>query len=200
MHREYLTYVISLEPHPTATGRPNEYSVPSSLELEKRERKKRKTNLEIHELLSPNSKGRRWFMEVILPASLTGVSISMCWLSVASWCEMIVSQLVVKHMCLCVNINMYINTVGGGRGCSQPGGWIGGKNQNCPLVSGRQERHLTCSNCPMCAVHVTMFTSILCEVHINLPHSTDAEAWTQTGSLERSSFRRWESIVTPQNP
>lgn len=29
---------------------------------------------------------------------------------------MIVTQLVVKHMCLCVNINMYINTVGGGGG------------------------------------------------------------------------------------
>lgn len=68
------------------------------------------------ELPTPISKIKHWFMEVILSASVTGVSIWMCWLSSASWCEMIVTQLVVKHMCLCVNINMYINTVGGGGG------------------------------------------------------------------------------------
>lgn len=57
------------------------------------------------ELPTPISNTECRFMEVILSASITGVSIGMCWLSSASWCEMIVTQqLVVKHMCLCVNI------------------------------------------------------------------------------------------------
>lgn len=57
------------------------------------------------ELPTPISNTECRFMEVILSASITGVSIGMYWLSSASWCEMIVTQqLVVKHMCLCVNI------------------------------------------------------------------------------------------------
>lgn len=60
-------------------------------------------------------------MDVILSAIRAGVSIQMCWLSLASWGEMMVMQLVVKHMCLCININMYITQWERGGG-SQTGG------------------------------------------------------------------------------
>ena len=74
---------------------------------------------------------------------------------------MIVPQLVVKHMCLCVNINMYINRL------EEAGGVVKEednqkKEQNYPLASRRKERHLTSINCSM-----FVFGVILINLHIN---------------------------------
>lgn len=68
--------------------------------------------LEICELpiwiITPISKRNHRFPGVISSASVAGVHIQTPWLSVASWCEMMVMQLVVKHTGLCANINVCI--------------------------------------------------------------------------------------------
>lgn len=141
---------------PPLTGKQNEYWIPTNSELEKKKKIIKEFMNYPSELPTPISKLKRWFMEVILSVSVTGVSIWMWWLSLASWCEMIVTQLVVKHMCLCVNINMYINTVGGSGGSSQAGGWIGGGTE-LPIGFGRERKTSNSYQVP----------NVCCSCHLN---------------------------------
>lgn len=76
--------------------------------------------LEICELpiwiITPISKLNHWFPGVVSSASVAGVHIRMHWLSSASWCEMMVMQLVVKHTGLVCKQKCVHNTAGGSLG------------------------------------------------------------------------------------
>lgn len=73
---------------------------------------------------------------------------------------MIVTQLIVKHMCLCVNISMSINTVGGSGGgvVKLEDEWE--KESLCSLR--KEKRHLAIFECPTCATYVALI-----DLHVN---------------------------------